>query len=285
MPYRFEIPEISKTKKMRNTVSELQERPLDICFFEDPVLSTENGGPYRSSTNDLQLVEFDINNLNKNNRYFVDSLPKGVAIVGGFARGMYLGSMKKVGDIDLAIRTNGTFFCDTRSYTMGGGRKTTNYKKLHVSEILTDFLIKQGYHSLKSSFLHGNDNAILKVFSFCDAKSRYFYNDFWRISVSRFNPNGIISWNEEAIKRKFLGITRQRVDVLLAPAQGISEFLNFFDVSISQFAYLNGQLYATEIALSDIAKNQFRFLCRSSEKRLNKYRKKGYSFVENDEKK
>ena len=50
-------------------------------------------GPFRSSAADLRRVEFDPRKLGHWNKKFISSLPSNIAIVGGFARGIYLGDM------------------------------------------------------------------------------------------------------------------------------------------------------------------------------------------------
>lgn len=227
-----------------------------ISEFEEPVAAIvgQGAGPFRLSAASLRRVEFDLKKICHSERKLISSLPKGIAIVGGFARGMYLGDMRDVGDIDLAIHISKI--------------EVENCDFLHSLDKLSKFLESFGYRVVyrESAGGYSGPQRILRV---SGAPFREPYN----FCVAR--------WNDEPLKTKWYRRRRRELDVLASATPEITKFFGLFDISICQFAYLGGQLYATEAALDDLAKKQFRVLRRTYPTRAEKYWFKGYAPVWN----
>lgn len=238
----------------------------ELIGFNEPVIADNPHGPFRTTASDLTRVEFDLKHLKRWQRRFIESLPKGVAIIGGFARGIYLGSTVAVGDIDLAVPQNGNSHL--------------------ISRILERFLEDNKFYPYApySEFIGRSDEPytfqgtiLTQWFSVGD--DRGFVG--WHETRPVGDQPDMLKCNAYPIKKKYPWGPRLSVDVLLAPpGQELTEFLNRFDISIRQFAYLNGQLYATRIAVEDVKKGQFRFLCRHNKDRAEKYIKKGYKMID-----
>ena len=227
---------------------------LQSVGFSDPIIRIANGGPMRSVVSELVEVRFNTSKLKPWQEDFVKGLPRGVAIIGGFARGIYIGSMGNTEDIDLAI--------------------PDNENPRTISETLTYFLEDRGFVAI--------DKKTYKPFLELCTVFGYYEGQDTKTFARREPPNSsnIHIWNAKPIKRDFFGEFRMTIDVLVAPKEhSLEDFLNSFDISICQFAYLNGHLYATRIALEDLSKNQFRFLRRTNKERAEKYLKKGYKKI------
>jgi hypothetical protein len=225
------------------------------------LLQTGGAGPYRSGDQNSLLLDvpFNIKKLTHWQKRFINQLPENAAIVGGFARGMFIGSMKNVGDIDLAVQQG-------------------DHPDM-MSKILTKFLESMGFDMIDRVANYGSGQPILGVnkdFRYCGVYFQFLFG------AKKFS--GIMRWNSGKIRKNKVWGPKQTVDILLSPpGYSIYDFMNLFDISICQFAYLNGHLYATRIAIDDLSKNQFRFLRQLNGDRAEKYRRKGYKNINDEE--
>lgn len=228
----------------------------NISGFNEPVAVSvgQESGPFRSSGAILRRVEFDPKKLCRGDRKFISSLPKGAAIVGGFARGMYLGNMSNVGDIDLAVYISKV--------------EIENCDFLRPLEELRELLKSSGYQVVY--WQREGYGSICRVLSVKGPPFKTPYNF------------GVDTWNSEPLKKRWYRRSRRELDVLSSITPDIPKFLKMFDISICQFVYLNGGLYATEAALDDLAKKQFHVLRDTYPERARKYWRKGYSPIWDD---
>lgn len=233
------------------------EEKSSIGGFNDPaaVIVHIEAGPFRSSADVLRQVEFDQKRFHRRVRKFISSLPKGVAIVGGFARGLYLGDMRGVGDIDLACYVSKTEMenCDWNSSLQAVSR----------------FLQYCGYKIVRVVDSYGGINTVHFLDIRCEPRASPY-------------GLGIPRWNYFPIRPKWFWSPKKEIDVLASPNSELADFLKLFDISICQFAYLNGRLYATEAALTDLSQTRFRVLRDTDPERVRKYWRKGYSPIWDD---
>ncbi len=237
----------------------------NVGGFNEPVAAVGEGSePFRSSCAILRRVEFDPKKLCRRDRNFISSLPKGVAIVGGFARGMYLGDMRDVGDLDLVIKR-----CE---------KQKDNEKLIKA---ISYFLSDEGYRTLytfrmEQEFGHWDQvRSVLAVYDrYAEIKVNIAGNELAGLGIL------IRKLNSQPIQSRHFWDPRRTVDVLIALHEHeLSDLLKLFDISVCQFAYLNGQLYATEAALEDVAKKIFHVLRDTDPERARRYLRKGYNMI------